>query len=199
MRSDYSPRPGSLAARVCAWFKSNPEGRLTREQIRQQFGAETPINFAGQLGAAEDADLLASELVEGRFVYQAGPRLDKWAPAMEDTAPPSVAWKPAAAAPAASAQRPPKRPPKRVTVCDADELVIEDDIPMPGASRPLEVERMQAKIASMRVGQSFQRPHDEAQALIRRADNWSRRHRDGKVKFALRRIDDKHSRVWRTE
>lgn len=104
---DYQPRPGSLAARVCAWFKANPGRSLMASDICARFGTTT-TKLAIELGAAEDADYLTTELRGRSNVYSAGPKLAKWTPASIDAPPPEAPPAPAPAPTAAKRTRLPR-------------------------------------------------------------------------------------------
>lgn len=197
MADDYSPRTGSLAARICAWFKANPSRRLTTAELCARFGANG-TNLAAQIGAAEDADLVASEFVGRSNVYSAGPKLKNWTPRPEDAAQHESVNAPAPAA--LPTLKPARRAPTVKLQLKPEDLVIESNIPLARATTGAAATGLfDAKFAAMAVGQSFARPHAEAKRLKDSADRWSHKRAGGKVRFALRRIDETTSRVWRTE
>lgn len=103
MATNYIPRPGSLAAHACAWFKVNPGRQLTLQQICGRWGG-TAHTAAAQLGAAEDAEFLLSERIGRNDVYSAGPMLAGWTPLNDSLA--ESAWNPAPAQAAAPAPTP---------------------------------------------------------------------------------------------
>ncbi len=72
MADTYRPRPGSLVARVLAFFEHNPEEELTRSDVAVKF--ELGItSVSGTLAAAVQAGLLRWEKNDaGRGVYRAG-------------------------------------------------------------------------------------------------------------------------------
>jgi hypothetical protein len=80
--TNYMPRPGSLAAHACAWFKVNPTRTLTLAEICGRWGG-TAHTATAQLGAAEDAEFLLSERIGRSDVYSAGPRLGSWTPLVD--------------------------------------------------------------------------------------------------------------------
>lgn len=97
----YIPRPGSVAAHACAWFKQNPTRMLTLAQICGRWGG-TAQTVTAQLGAAEDAEFLLSERIGKSDVYKAGPKLNNWTPWTDSLA--EAYWEPdAAPAPAMGA------------------------------------------------------------------------------------------------
>lgn len=201
----YAPRPDSLAARVCAYFKANPSARLSAGEICERFGATTG-NLAAQLGTAEDEDFLLTERIGQHNVYSGGPRLATWYPTRADAQRALEAeaatrpGTPGGAAPTFQKPRP-RAVPTRLNF-DPAELVVEDGIPMPRGYGPNgDAGRFDAFFAAMKVGQSVARPHAVAKALRDKAGRWSAKHTEGKVRFALR-ADPKNkdqSRLWRVE
>lgn len=117
--ANYIPRPGSLAAHACAWFRQNPTRMLTLAQICGRWGG-TAQTATAQLGAAEDAEFVLSERIGKNDVYKAGPKLNTWTPWSDSLA--ESHWEPdAAPAPApapvqarsSSSTTPPQKPTKR--------------------------------------------------------------------------------------
>ena len=72
MSSTYRPRPGSLVARVLAFFEHNPDEELSRSDVAVKFGLGI-TSVSGTLAAAVQAGLLRWEQTDaGRWVYRAG-------------------------------------------------------------------------------------------------------------------------------
>lgn len=99
MSNNYTPRPGSLAAHACAWFKVNTGRKLTLQEICGRWGG-TSQTATAQLGAAEDADFLLSERIGRSDVYSAGPGLANWTP-LNDSLAEAKSFNPTADTPAA--------------------------------------------------------------------------------------------------
>ena len=83
----YTPQPGSLAARVCAFFQRNPEDELSARDIAQKFDAQ------GSSVPALLASCLANQLLirdkeeAGTMVYRAGAKLSSFQSAPPPAAP----------------------------------------------------------------------------------------------------------------
>lgn len=207
MATNYIPRPGSLAAHACAWFKVNPGRQLTLQQICGRWGG-TAHTASAQLGAAEDAEFLLSERIGRNDVYSAGPKLASWTPLNDSLA--ESAWNPpadplAAPAPAAAPATPAgvtpanasqkTRKPRDLPAPDA--IVIERNVPIPKALRGGDGGRYDDVFARMKPGESFACTPAQGKPLFDAAKRWAKRH--GKGSFALRKVDDNTSRLWRTE
>lgn len=192
MANDYNPRPHSLGSRVCAWFKANPDEKLSSRDVADKFDS-APLRVSAQLGAAEDADLLTSERVDGMNVYSAGPKLASWTPPPSDVAQPATGFKAFLARTGqASAEGRPAAP----ALPSPEALVIEDGVPIPPARSSLAA--YEARFAEMQVGQSIPLATPAAKRLITTAQRF------GKTcgrKFITRVLpaDPNTSRIWRTE
>lgn len=199
----YQPRPGSIAAHVCAWFKANPARKLTTAEICGRFGG-TSTKLAAELGAAEDADYLLSEYLGRSNVYSAGPKLAGWTPSPSDldmpaAPPPAPAPAPAmATAPAATG----KKLRKRRDLPAVEALQIDSGVPIPPATTGRAAAgRFDKLFGRMKPGDSVALSTEQAKPLFDAAVRWAKR--TGKPnatpKFALRRLDESTSRLWRTE
>lgn len=72
----YYPRPGSLAAQVVYFFRTNPDEVLTVEDIVNKFDAPR-MNIHTQLRPALEVDLLRrSRNEDGDYIYQGGTRIE---------------------------------------------------------------------------------------------------------------------------
>lgn len=194
---DYQPRPGSIAAHVCAWFKANPLRKLTTAEICGRFGG-TAAKLAAELGAAEDADFLLSEFMGRSNVYSAGPKLATWTPLASDLDKPEPAAPPEAPVPTATG----KKLRKRRDLPSVETLKIDSGVPIPPATTGRAAAgRFDKLFGRMKPGDSVALSHDQGKPLFDAAVRWAKR--TGKpnatAKFALRRLDESTSRLWRTE
>ena len=72
----YYPRPGTLAAQVVAFFRSNPGEELTLDDITAKFDAGRN-NIHTQLRPAVEVGLLVrTRNADGEYIYTAGARID---------------------------------------------------------------------------------------------------------------------------
>lgn len=96
MSTTYTPRPGSLAAHVVAFFRANPDEQLTSRDIGEKFDVHM-YGVNTQLRAAVDHGLLS-------VVPGSGTQPSTYSAAPGNAAPPAAAWP--AAAPAAPSPEP---------------------------------------------------------------------------------------------
>lgn len=72
----YYPRPGSLAAQVVYFFRTNAGEELTLDDIVAKFDAGR-LNIHTQLRPAVEVGLLArNRNADGEYIYTAGARID---------------------------------------------------------------------------------------------------------------------------
>lgn len=124
----YTPKADTLPARVCYFFKCNPEEELSLDDITGKFDA-TRGNIHTQMAYALEAKLVhRAKNGDGEWIYTAGSQLSKYGGAFASEANP-----PNTAAPAV-AQRPSRKGRKinsPAPKVDVDAIVIEDGIPLP--------------------------------------------------------------------
>lgn len=180
----YTPRPDSLPARVINFFAHNPDEELDLEAISDKFDV-TRGNIHTQLGDAVDTGMLVrSRNADGDYIYTSG----KNAPGVHDrggvnmdavhkrqTVKPTKAEKPA--------------PPQ------LDQVVIEDDIPLPGVASRVKQDWLPL-IKKLQPKQSFKLPLD-CKYMVAKA--MTDAHKAELGTYTMRTFPEtKELRVWRT-
>lgn len=193
----YLPQPDSFAARVCTFFAKNIEDELAVSDIRLKFDLASARGINSDLEPCVAAGLLSVAKKGMNAIYSAGPQL---AHAMAEALSPGGAaasagggfhaWLERKGQPSAEG-----RPATNNTLPAPDSLVIESDIPIPTARQALHAQYA-AVWSRMEPGDSFKVPTTAAARLTANAANWGK---PLSRKFAMRKVDDKHSRVWRTQ
>jgi hypothetical protein len=188
IKANYVPRPDSLAGRVCAFFKANPEEELSSSDIAQKWDVRPTGNVVTLLMPAIEYGLLKRSKQGQSSVFSAGTRLAQIdLPQHIPTATSSV-W-PSAHGTAAARAGASKLPP-----LDLDCLVIEKGVPVPELQHARSL-RYAAKFEQMEVGDSMLVPKAYAKSVIQAAQAWGKK--NGGRKFMVREITEEHSRVWR--
>jgi hypothetical protein len=193
----YQPKPGSLAARVCAYFVKHPDEELSSKDIALKFDVES-ASVAALLATALAQHVLAREVRGGAAQYSAGAQINQVRGDAPTAAASSVfGWDGSAAAPApfAKAAAAKKARAKPVALPPPEALELEDDVPMPAALRSKGLDYT-GLFARMRVGQSFKAEQRAGARLAARANAWGKT--NGGARFERRLLDDGSTRVWRT-
>ena len=180
----YYPRPGSLAAQVVYFFRTNAGEELTLEDIVTKFDTSRG-NIHTQLRPAVEVGLLARDRnADGEYIYTAGARIDVIS-ATGDTP----------AEPAPKARKPARFTSPRHQV-DFDTLVVEKGVPLPRqrAKPPAKWTPLFDKLAE--PGDSIAIPPEIMIAL--RAET-VKRTKAGSGHYRVLRTDDGGARIWRIE
>lgn len=178
----YSPRPGSLPARVCEFFRDNPDEELTRSDLAAKFDVQSS-SIDPSLKHAVDAGVIATKNGEDMTrVWIAGPQLP---------APSSFKrWL------ASKGQASAEGRPVAAALPDPASLLqgMATDVPLP---------KQQARGSeyypvwlAMAVGASVPVSSEAAKALAAKAQAWGKA--SGK-KFVQRLLPNGTARIWRTE
>jgi hypothetical protein len=195
----YLPQPDSLAARVCALFARNPEDELSAADIALKFDVTNVGGIKHSLAQSVATGLLTLKKNLTISTYSAGPRLAE-ALSKAEAAPGNGGGAPATGGFYAWLARNGQtsaegRAPTANTLPPPDSLVIEQGVPMPTARAALGAQYA-AVFADMGPGDSFKVPTSAAPRMTANAANWGK---SLDRKFAMRKIDATHSRVWRTK
>ena len=180
----YYPRPGSLAAQVVYFFRTNAGEELTLEDIVTKFDTSRG-NIHTQLRPAVEVGLLARDRnADGEYIYTAGARIDVISAAGDTTA-----------QPAPKARKPARFTSPRHQV-DFDTLVVEKGVPLPEqrAKPPSKWAPLFDKLAE--PGDSIAIPPEIMIAL--RAET-VKRTKAGSGHYRVLRTDDGGARIWRIE
>jgi hypothetical protein len=207
--SDYYPQEGSLGARVCDWFlDDNLDEELTSADISQKFDVQNSGAVTSLMQRCVAAGLLTRELRGGAAVYAAGPRLAAVRAASEAAhqATPAPQPRPAldmavhALAGTPEQASPKRKPPTRVPLPQIDTAAVPvERLPMPshsssnGRPRPWQLMLERLTEAGLCSGPL---PEAVRGALGAAALDYGRKH--GR-KFAIRKVDIHHIRIWRTQ
>ncbi|MDH4449909.1 MAG: hypothetical protein QE265_04865 [Rhodoferax sp.] len=170
----YVPQANSLPSLVVGFFTLNPEEELTLEDISSKFSC-TRNNIHTQLSLATKHGLLVQARNEdGDYIYRAGPALAK----------------PSKAAPQTTA---PKDVRTRVPLPKPADVVIEDNVPLPG--RKKEKTDWSILLRRMAVGQSASLPLAAKYTLVTAITT---AHKTGEGTYTTRSFSDQQKlRVWR--
>jgi hypothetical protein len=185
MKDIYTPRPGSLPARIIEFFQENPEEELSRADIAAKFVvASSTIDAC--LAAAIDFGGIATRTNDDlQRVWVAGPNIRDCRTGVLGKAAGGGGKRPS---------RQPTAPPANMP--KPGELVIEKGIPVPEVVRAGST--YIAVFESMEPGDSFLVPADCAKRVMDYACKWARR--TGGRKFTQRRLaEGSNVRIWRSE
>jgi hypothetical protein len=182
---DYQPQPGTLAARVCAWFRTNVEEELSARDIAGKF--DVP---AASVAACVNDCMLRGFVAtrkddNGGRVYVAGPKIGEFELGIPGT---STIGKAIA----------PTRATRRLTIApplDIDAVKIEPGIAKPIAGTAVSATYW-AVIAKMQPTDSVLLPRVQAKRLYNLAITENKKAKGGQA-WSMRQVDDQHSRVWR--
>ena len=185
----YTPRAGSVPARVLEFLTANPDELLTTGDVAAKFDCGR-LSVRSLLSNAVEAGLLTrkEDAEAGEMVYRLG----------RAPAPAKAAPKPWPAVPQGfSAHRPFGDGRKRRArfVVDDSAITIEKNVPLP-PPRARGV-RWLKLFARMTVGDSFALPI-EAKATVQRAVSQHNKSAGASVQFSVRVTDD-GVRVWRVK
>lgn len=185
MTTPYTPQAGSLADRVCTWFRLNREEELRTGDLARKFDVPS-----ASVGACLDSPRTAGLLTlrkdnDGFRVWAAGPNLDASAPAA------TVAHAPP---PARKSRR--IVPPKPATMPDPDAVTIDTDVPMPPAPGNVGA-RWGTLFARMDVAHSIVVPAGRSRTVSMLARRWCETEKNGR-KFEVRPMPDGSKRLFRT-
>lgn len=170
--------PDSLAGKVIEFLKANPGECLTRSDVAQKFGAHATM-----------VDTLLAPAVHAKMLARVADDAD------------GVTWKlqypptsfPAISGTLGASKKPVTRKPR--SVVDLRGVVIEKGIPLiePFKRAPAQWARL---FDLMEPGDSFVVPNDARAALSHAQANYRKVHT--KITFAIRKLDDAQTRIWRT-
>lgn len=183
---NYTPRPDSLAFRVCEYFRRHDTDELGREDIALKFEVRS-AGIDSLLEAATAAKhLTRSKRGRGDVVYCAGPAL-KSATEAPRTLPAAGPWP----APAT------KRPPAALPPIDAAAIAVECTLPIPSSAT---WRRQGSQWAPLLERMTKPGQHS---GLIPKAYNGGLRTATAKWvkthggKFSVLAVSDTHLRIWR--
>jgi len=178
----------TLADRVLAYFRSNPEEEMFIEDIAIKFEV-AHVSVSPGLSSLVSHDFLRKRSdTKKRVIFYAGPKL------LSQETPPGgfKAW---------LAKQGQKSAEGRGTADPLQSpatIVLEDDVPLPAAVRSGSSE-FDALFVRMKPGQSFKVARHSRKRYVQRAHNFAKRHGQG-WKFSVRDLLDEpeYSRIWRT-
>ncbi len=176
----YTPEPGSLAEKVCAYFLKNPDEALSAKDIMLKFDLVAAAASIGKLlEPAIGAKLLR---ICQANTYAAGTRLAEAAASAKVVAPPVV-----------KAQRGSR---KRLPDIDLNAVKIHKGVPMPMRTAGMLGRTKYEGVLGLLTepGTSFEISAQYIGAINKAATVFAKAH--GR-KFAVRRINDKTIGVWR--
>lgn len=198
----YTPIPGSLADRVCAYFRRHSDEELSADDIALKFDSHAN-SVATSLAPSIGARYLerVRNAASGRgYVYRAGTAIAR--SGQPGSAPVAAAADsaPSAALPAFPANPTPqrkKRPP--LPVLDLETVAVEADVPLPPArSGP---RRTDWSVLFARLSKpglcSSPLPIEVKHSLKNAAEKFAKA--NPSFKFTLRVISETHLRIWRIE
>lgn len=179
----YIPRPGSLAASVVYFFRTNADEELTLDDIVDKFGSVRG-NIHTQLRPALDVDLLRRDTnADGEYIYQAGARIEVIPQASEPARP--------------KARKPASFDSPRHEV-DFDALKVDKGVPLrvigPYGAKPLKWDPLFEKLAE--VGDSIQLP---AKLRATLSSAVIARNKKGRGHFRVLMTGADTCRVWRVD
>lgn len=180
----YYPRPGSLAAQVVYFFRTNAGEELTLDDITAKFDASRG-NIHTQLRPAVEVGLLQrNRNADGEYIYTAGARIDVISAAGDTPAQPA----PKARKPACFAS-----PRHQV---DLSALVVEKGVPLPEQRARLvsKWEPLFAKLAE--VGDSIAIP---AAIVVTLRSEATKRAKAGRGHYKVLLTDGGGARIWRID
>lgn len=187
IKRPYAPQPGSLADRVCTWFRRNPDEELSAADIAQQYDVSSSA-VAASLAACYEHGLLRRDRSSGSVVTVAGPNLKaRELPAAVTllTAPPT------------------KRQTSRATRTSLPELdwnlvQVAEDMPVPPKRLCVRGATKYARLFELlsRPGLSAPIPLAYVAAVQKAAIV---RSKGGLGKYVVRRTGENEARIWRTE
>ena len=177
----YYPRPGSLAAQVVYFFRTNPDEVLTVEDIVNKFDAPRG-NIHTQLRPAVEVDLLRrGRNDEGEYTYQGGVRIEVINKSGETPVP--------------KARKPESYASPRHAI-DIDALVVEKGVPMT-PTRPGFAPKWDPLFDKLtEVGDSIEVPAKLRAALASAAATRNKRHQGY---FRVLLTSGGKARVWRVQ
>jgi hypothetical protein len=173
----YAPPQDSLAWRVCDYLRANPGEELMRGDVATKFNV-SPAAIDGELQPAVSAHML--ERVQ-----------------TDDS---GVVWRLRAQSrgsfprPFSSSVASARRAIRSHQLIDISAFVIEKDVPL---TDPVKRVNQWGKLFDrMELGDSFQVPNEVRMALAHAQAKY--RKTTGGVIFAIRKVSDSHTRIWRT-
>lgn len=180
MTDHYTPRSGSLAARLIAFFQENPDEELTRQDIAVKFIVQ-PSMIDAELNMAIDQGAIATKNGESmERVWVAGRRIKRVRVVKAQADDPRPRRRPASPAPD--------------DMPLPSQIVIEKGVPKP--KRALASEKYVDVFMRMEVDDSFAAPASCCKRLYEHARKFGKQ--VGR-RFTLRRADDGSGRIWREE
>lgn len=183
MSTAYTPRADSLAARCINFFRLNPEEELTLEDIADKFDAVRGNIHTLLMSAREAGVIDRYRNADGDYVYKAGSKIDTdKANSVDIDAVHHGRTSTRFNAPAIAQELP-----------DPMAVVIEDDVPLPGARQKQD---WMPLLRRMLVKQSAALPLAARYTLSQAV---TQAHKEKLGTFVTRRDADKNIvRVWRT-
>ena len=173
----YAPPKDSLAWRVCDYLRANPGEELMRGDVATKFNV-SPAAIDGELQPAVSAHML--ERVQ-----------------TDDS---GIVWRLRAQSrgsfprPFSSSVAAARRAVRSHQLIDISAFVIEKDVPL---IEPMKrVNQWGQLFDRMEPGDSFQVPNEARQALAHAQAKYRKTRLD--VGFAIRRVNESHTRIWRT-
>lgn len=175
--STYLPVSTSVAGRVCAYFKANPEEQLSAADIALKFEAQAS-SVSALLHKCFETKLLKRVSTRGELIVGAGDRLvDTDLQASPATVPPGSAF---AQAPKPRAQR------RTLPPLDPSKLTVIAKAPPPKRTNGSTTD-WNAIFSQLQVGQAIEDfPADYYGAVAKAAQSWAKTRR---AKFEMRKLD----------
>jgi len=194
----YTPQADGLAARVCAWFKKDPDGELSRADIAKKFDVKA-ASIDGLLGQCFAVGYLnRGKDDEGNQVIVAGPNLKllNAAPPPPTTTPSQANGTPQLHNLIAARRRGGVRP--RLPELSIAALKVENGVPIPPPIRKMAkgATKYDEIFGALQLNQSVVLPRVYGAAIKKAAAIRKKQHAQT---FVVRVLNDTQLRLWRTE
>lgn len=178
----YTPTPGSLAARVCQFFRVHTEEELSSRDIALKFSV-TAGSVHTELATAVANDALKRVKDDsGNTVYKAGPKL-------AETAAPD--------APPRDPSAKPKRTIKPLPSIDVAAISVEENVPMPAAAHGRKSPDWAILFGKLPPnGASAPLPIAFRHSLKNAAEKYAKA--NAGIALTVRTVNENEVRVWRT-
>lgn len=181
----YTPLPGSLADRVIAWFRINPEEELMRSDIASKFDCQSNTIEASLATAMSNKLIAKGKCTEtGATIFKAGPNISQAA----------------ASLPAAEQRKPSKRggARQRLPLLDLSAIQVRHDVPPPAA---IAFQRTAGQYAQLlakldKPNASTELPIAYRGAITKAAAKYCKD--NPSVKLVVRTLNENTIGIWRT-
>jgi len=181
----YTPLPGSLADRVVAWFRINPEEELLRSDIASKFNCHSNTVEASLATAMANKLINKTRCPEtGATIFKVGPNIDQAAPSL----------------PAMNPAKQGKRggPRKRLPLLDLETIKVRHDVPPPDPAAFQRTAGLYSQLLNKldKPNASTELPIAYRGAITKAAAKYCKE--NPSVKLVVRTINENTIGVWRT-